>query len=110
MEHTPVVSTRKLNVGQEQNSTLLSGQDAVVPCSTMTGTKYSAETALKAALVIIECMAGQMLSRDALYLSLSAARAKKPVEMTDQDYQDFLGQLSEQLDLNRKQNVLSRMF
>ena len=110
MEHIPVQSTRKLDIGQKQNSLPPSEQDAVVHYSMTIGRRYSTETALKAALVIIECMAREMLSPDSVYLALLSARAKKPAEMNAQDYQDFLQQIAEQLDRSRQKNIMSRMF
>lgn len=110
MEHISVVNTRKSKVNQEQNSILPLEQDVAVRYLIMIGKKYSTETALKVALTVINCMAKEMLSPDAVYMAMYRAKSKKPEEMSESDYLVMLEAIHIAIINSSKKNPISGMF
>jgi hypothetical protein len=110
MEHIPALSTKKLKKLRDQNFPLPLGQAAAVRSLTMIGKKYSTETALKVALIVIECMSKEMLSPDAVCMAMYRAKNKKPEEISELDYNAMIGSIQIIIISGSKKNPLSGLF
>lgn len=110
MEHIPVLSTRKSKMLREQTFPLPLDQDAVVRSLTLIGNEYSKDMALKLALTLIECMAKEMYSPDALYLAMRRAISARPNGIWKGDWDTMILKVLNYLDKARQSNPISGLF
>lgn len=110
MEHIPVQSMKKLAKLRDQTFPLPLDQDAAVRSLTLIGNEYSRETALKLALTLLDCMAKEMYSPDALYLAMRRAMSNRPGGILKGDWDAMITKVAEYLDRNRQSNPVSGLF
>lgn len=110
MEHIPVQSMKKSKELRDQTFPLPLDQDAAVRSLTLIGNEYSRETALKLALTLLDCMAREMYSPDAMFLAMRRAMSNRPNNILKSDWDAMVIKVSEYLDRNRRSNPVSGLF
>jgi hypothetical protein len=110
MESTLVPNTKKLLNNQDQKYPLPLDQDVAVRSLTLIGNEYSKEMAFKLALTLVDCMAREMYSPDALYLAMRRAMSNRPDGILKSDWDAMIAKIAEYLDRNRKSNPVSGLF
>jgi hypothetical protein len=99
------VSTRTSVAAKGQSGVPRSERDAAPLCSIQIGSEsYNRDEALKASLVVLECLCQEMLSPEAMFMAFHRARARMP------QHAELIEALHDRACQIRKGNFMSGMF
>jgi hypothetical protein len=105
VENTKTLSKRK---GQTSRQPLV--QDAHQLSVIHPEKQYSIEDAFQVAIILLECIAFEILSGDKLSLAVGHAQKYRPDNIPEEDYNGLLERLLDRMQTIRKRNVISGMF
>jgi len=105
-----VENTKTLSRKKKQSSHQPLTQDAHQLSLTQQEKKYSVEDAFQVAIILLECIAFEILSGDELSLAVRRAEKYRLDNISQHDYKDLLDRLLERMQSVRKRNIMSGMF
>jgi len=105
-----VESTKTLSKRKGQTSRQPLTQDAHQLSVIQPEKRYSVEDAFQVAIILLECIAFEILSGDKLSLAVRRAEKYRLDNISQHDYKDLLDRLLERMQSVRKRNIMSGMF